>query len=50
MEFHELPESWQAKIRQLRRENGRYRTERNNALAGAAVLRVHLAALKAAGR
>lgn len=42
MEFHELPKSWQDKIRELRRENGRYRTERKKVLAEVARLKAQV--------
>lgn len=29
MTFDELPQDWQEKIRRLRRENAKFRTERN---------------------
>ena len=43
MEFQELPESWQAKIRKIRRENARYRLERRALRAELAQLKERLA-------
>ncbi|AWT53850.1 hypothetical protein [Mycolicibacterium smegmatis] len=43
MEFHELPLSWQAKIRKIRRENARYRMERVALRAELAQLQERLA-------
>lgn len=43
MEFNELPLTWQNKIKELRRENGQLRRERNEAREALAQLALTVA-------